>query len=31
VCKEISRRMGLHVFATDEEDVILGSQSAGPA
>lgn len=25
VCKEISKRLGLHVFATEEEDAILGA------
>ena len=30
VCEEISDRMGLHVFATDDEDVMLGD-SAAPA
>ncbi|MDR0359960.1 MAG: glutaminase, partial [bacterium] len=32
VCKEISKRLGLHVFATEEEDAILGAgapQDAG--
>jgi glutaminase len=28
VCREISERLGLHVFATDEEDSLLGQ--AGP-
>ncbi|MBO0762349.1 MAG: glutaminase, partial [Candidatus Dormibacteraeota bacterium] len=27
VCKEISARLGLHVFATENEDAILGSPS----
>jgi glutaminase len=26
VCREISTRLGLHVFATDEEDAILGNR-----
>ena len=30
VCEEISNRMGLHVFATDDEDAMLGA-SAPPA
>jgi glutaminase len=29
VCREISERLGLHVFATDEEDAVLGQ--AAPA
>lgn len=31
VCKEISRGLGLHVFATEEEDAILGVGAAGKA
>lgn len=29
VCQEISERLGLHVFATDDEDALLGSPAAG--
>jgi hypothetical protein len=29
VCREISERLGLHVFATEDEDAILGT--AAPA
>jgi hypothetical protein len=25
VCREISERLGLHVFATEAEDALLGS------
>jgi hypothetical protein len=31
VCKEVSRRLGLHVFATEEEDAILGVGAAEDA
>jgi glutaminase len=30
VCQEISGRLGLHVFATEDEDAMLGLQSPSP-
>jgi glutaminase len=30
VCEEVSGRLGLHVFATEGEDVMLGSSERGP-
>ena len=30
VCSEMSERLGLHVFATDAEDAMLGTQAPGP-